>query len=299
MMETGPELRGDAPAKQLGRMSLRGLENAADGFRAGAADLVRMAETAPVGMLARVLLIVSFLFMALPGIDLAVSSWFAGPQGGFPLEADPALNLLRSLNDALILALLATATISLVSAAADRPSRWLMRPYKALFLFAVFAVGPGLVVNITMKELFGRARPREILEFGGDLPFSAPWQVVGGCAGNCSFTSGEAASAAAMLAVGLLVARPWRPVVLAAIALPAAAISLNRIAFGGHFLSDVVLSWLIVAIVMLLIWPAFAAAAPVIDRRVTGSGLTAWRLAKARFEAVRRPVSPPGGVRSA
>lgn len=293
MTEAGHDRRRSELARHVARMASSALENAADGVRVGAADLARMAETTPIGLLARVLFGFSFLFMAMPGIDIAVSSWFAGPQGGFPLQADPALNLVRALNDTLILALLAAAAISLAAAAADRPSRWLMRPYKALFLFAVYAVGPGLVVNLVLKELFGRARPREIVEFGGTLAYSGPWQVAGSCVGNCSFTSGEAASAAAMLAVALIVPRAWRLIVLVAIALPAAAISLNRVAFGGHFLSDVVLSWLIVAIIMLLIWPVFAAAASTIDRRVAGSGVHAWRLVRARLGLARPPMSRP------
>jgi membrane-associated phospholipid phosphatase len=256
------------------------------------AGLADRAETAPVALLLQILFALSFVFMAVPGIDLAVAGWFAGAEGGFPLQASPALNLVRQLNQGLTLALLALAALSLLGAAADWPTRWLIRPYKALFLLAVYAVGPGIVVNLVLKNLFGRARPREITEFGGSLAFSGPWQFPGGCDGNCSFTSGEAASAAALLAVGLIVARSWRPLVLAALALPAAAFSLNRIAFGGHFLSDVVLSWLIVAIAMLLIWPFFATAAASIDRSVAGTGATARQFVIARLGLGRRPASP-------
>lgn len=278
--------------RSIGRNALWGLDSGQAHLRRGGADLLDRAATAPVGLLTRILFGLSFLFMALPGIDLAVAGWFAGPQGGFPLQASPALNLVRQLNHSLTLALLLLAATSVLAAAARWPTRWLMRPYKALFLFAVYAAGPGIVVNLMLKNLFGRARPREIAEFGGDLAFSGPWQMVGSCVGNCSFTSGEAASAASLLAIALLVPRPWRPPVLIALALPAAVFSLNRIAFGGHFLSDVVMSWLIVTIVMLLIWPFFAGSAAAIDRSVAASGEAVRQLVHARIGFGRRPASP-------
>ena len=41
-----------------------------------------------------------------------------------------------------------------------------------LFLFLGLLVGPGLVVNGILKDHWGRARPAEIIEFGGTAHFS-------------------------------------------------------------------------------------------------------------------------------
>ncbi|MCG2663967.1 phosphatase PAP2 family protein, partial [Brevundimonas sp.] len=111
--------------------------------------------------------------------------------------------------------------------------------------------GPGLVVNLVLKGLWGRARPVQIDQFGGDAAFTPVWMVSDACQSNCSFVSGEGSSAAWMVGV-LLVVTPakWRPVVLPLAVVYAFALSMNRLAFGGHFLSDILLSWALTALVM-------------------------------------------------
>lgn len=269
--------------------ALRDGARATPPFLRGAADrFARSAETAPIGLLVRLLLAFSFLFMAVPALDLGVARWFAVAGQGFPLQHDAGLKLLRWLQSAITGALIAATLASLYVAALGLSSGWVMRPHKALFLIAVYAAGPGLLVNGVLKNLFGRVRPRELLEFGGTLDFTGPWQLVGACSGNCSFTSGEAASAAAMLAVALIVPKPVRIIVAVPLAALAVLFSLNRIAFGGHFLSDVVLSWLLVGIVMLLIRAPIFNAAGRIDRAVTGIGIPAWRFAGSRLARLTR-----------
>src|SRR4051812_15476222 len=77
---------------------------------AGFADLAGRAacriETAPAGTLVRLLFVVSFLFMAVPQLDLAVARWFADGAAGFPLQRHPALLLLRQVHHAATIALL-------------------------------------------------------------------------------------------------------------------------------------------------------------------------------------------------
>lgn len=110
--------------------------------------------------------------------------------------------------------------------------------------------GAGLLVNLTLKGLWGRPRPIHLEMFGGDAPYIAPWQITDWCADNCSFVSGEGASSAWMVAAVALMPEPWRRMLLAPVATYAVALSMNRIAFGAHFLSDIVLSWSLVAVVM-------------------------------------------------
>ncbi len=63
------------------------------------------------------------------------------------------------------------------------------------FLIAVLAIGPGLVANVMLKDNWGRARPRQVVEFGGTKHFTPPLVPARECARNCSFVSGEASSA--------------------------------------------------------------------------------------------------------
>ena len=87
-----------------------------------------------------------------------------------------------------------------------------------------------------------------------------PWyDLHGACKRNCSFVSGEASTGFWMVAPASLLPPPLRtPAIVAAFAFGAAA-SLLRLAFGGHYLSDVLLGGLITLIVIeaarRLLWP--------------------------------------------
>ena len=50
-----------------------------------------------------------------------------------------------------------------------------------------------LVVNLFFKNVWGRARPGEILQLGGKENFSPWYQISDSCSTNCSFVSGDAA----------------------------------------------------------------------------------------------------------
>src|SRR5690606_563997 len=63
------------------------------------------------------------------------------------------------------------------------------------------------------------------------------------CQANCSFVSGEASASFWLVAFAFVVPRRWRAGTAIGTLAFALAISINRMAFGGHFLSDVVLAW--------------------------------------------------------
>lgn len=112
---------------------------------------------------------------------------------------------------------------------------------QAVFILLLLLLGPGLVVNVWLKDNHGRARPREVVEFGGKHEFKQFWE--GGDTGkNSSFPSGHASIAFALFS-------PWfvlrdRRRTLARNLLGAGIcwgilVGLVRVAQGGHFLSDV------------------------------------------------------------
>jgi len=128
-----------------------------------------------------------------------------------------------------------------------------------LFLALTMAVGPGLIVNLALKDHTHRPRPVHVEEFGGTLTFR-PWESVdGGCDKNCSFASGEASSGFWMIAPALLTPPPIRGVALALALAFGAAASLLRMAAGAHFLSDVIAGGLVSIVVVLAtrraLWP--------------------------------------------
>ena len=126
------------------------------------------------------------------------------------------------------------------------------------FLAASLTLGSGLIVNLGLKDHSHRPRPVHVREFGGDMAFR-PWdRFDGGCVKNCGFASGEAASGFWMVAPALLAPPPLQwPAVAAALAFGVATSAL-RVAFGGHFLSDVLFGGLISLLVVTAMWRVVA-----------------------------------------
>lgn len=198
----------------------------------------------------------SLFFRLFPEVDLAVSALFYAEGTGFFLAADPLLTLLRNINLVLPHVCVLCALAALLVRSVVRRSRLaalMPPPGHCLFLLCVMGLGPGLLTRV-IKDGFGRARPRETLEFGGDSAFSLPWDLSRACLDNCSFISGESASAAALLSLPLLLPAGRRPMAYAVIAPFAVTVSLSRVAFGAHFLSDVVIAWGVVLTLTSLLW---------------------------------------------
>jgi lipid A 4'-phosphatase len=113
----------------------------------------------------------------------------------------------------------------------------------ACYLLMVLALGPGLLANGLFKSHSGRARPSDVVEFGGDKVFTPPMVFADQCPRNCSFVSGHASFGFAVCALGFLTRRRfWFGVGLASGAL----LGLARVVHGKHFLSDVVFAFFVV-----------------------------------------------------
>jgi lipid A 4'-phosphatase len=120
-----------------------------------------------------------------------------------------------------------------------------------VFLVATLALGPGLLVNGVLKEISHRPRPEQTLEFGGPWAFQPYESFAGQCGHNCSFVSGEASTAAWTLAPALLTPPPARAAAVAAALLFTVATALLRMAFGGHYFSDVLFGALFTFVIVL------------------------------------------------
>jgi lipid A 4'-phosphatase len=116
----------------------------------------------------------------------------------------------------------------------------------ALFMLLLLALGPGLLVNVVLKNNLDKPRPSEVREFGGDFTYAQFWQPgKPGNHSNGSFPSGHAAMAFSVIG-------PWfilrqRHARLGMIFLACGSgwgllVGAARIAQGGHFFSDVLWS---------------------------------------------------------
>ncbi|WP_416409672.1 phosphatase PAP2 family protein [Agrobacterium rosae] len=195
------------------------------------------------------IVLTSAIFAASPELDIAFSRLFFDGQK-FPLSQNTSLQKLRSLTE-LIGAIILGGCLVLIC---YRPLREFLRlRVRDLFVpFIAYGVGTGLIVNSILKQYIGRARPRSIEEFGGSDVFTGVWELSDACHSNCSFTSGEAAGAMAMCSVLILIPKgPARTFAFITMTFLSALLGLNRIAFGAHFLSDVLLSMLIITAIIL------------------------------------------------
>lgn len=205
-----------------------------------------------VGLIGLTLLI----FGIWPGLDLAVTGYFheaSLPGGrGFAVRQIAWIETLRNLiwNGTLLMPL--AALILLGWALWRKTSGWFWG-----YILALFLIGPGLVVNAGFKAYWGRARPSNVLDFGGTAQFTPAWQISDQCVKNCSFVSGEGAGATALTIAVLLILLRYRhrisaPLYRAGQATAIASLGFvgwQRIATGGHFLSDVLLSALLVTLI--------------------------------------------------
>lgn len=194
-------------------------------------------------------------FAAVPALDLWVAGLFYDPARGFWLRDDAVLHRVRSVLMGAVW-VLGLPALALALAAALGRGRYLLGARPWIFFSAGLILGPGLLVNGLLKAYWGRARPDDITVFGGDAQFTPPFQITDQCLKNCSFTSGEAASAATLAMLVLVLAWPRasrlvRGALLASLVPVAMAGSAFRIVMGRHFLSDVVFSILLCALVLL------------------------------------------------
>lgn len=122
-----------------------------------------------------------------------------------------------------------------------------------LYLILAMLLGPLLVVNGLMKEFSGRARPRHVVEFAGNKTFTPAFIISDQCKKNCSFVSGHASAGFYFVALSLLFTGNRRRIIFWSAVAAGGFIGLVRIIQGGHFLSDVIFSFVFVYLTSLLL----------------------------------------------
>ena len=119
---------------------------------------------------------------------------------------------------------------------------------KLIFLYTTILCAELLIINFILKNHWGRARPHQLAEFLGPEKshFTNAWQYSHECIQNCSFTSGHAGMAACTALLAVFLPKAWRPVYLAIAVAFTVLAAFTRMAHGAHFLSDVIISPLII-----------------------------------------------------
>lgn len=245
--------------------------------------LLHFSCIATAAALAAATLFFLVMFSLFPAIDLAVSRVFfaAAPCrpdqpdalmcGAFPARSDTALLYLRQTLQVLPFLMAACLGLRLLVRVIKGHSLFCPRAMAGSCAFWAYIVAVGLLVNIILKDHWGRPRPIETTSFGGEFPFASAGEIASYCASNCSFVSGESAAAFWLLCMVPQLPVSWRPIGFAAAIAIATLTAMLRVAFGAHFLSDVVLAGL----VTLLTFSLLAMAANRISEQ--GLNLSLWQ----------------------
>lgn len=193
----------------------------------------------------------AILFIAFPELDIGASQLFykqgqGGVVPGFWLADSEFLKVFFRLVDDVAQGVLLLSIAIAVFYGLKKHPRFLASAIVATSLL----LGPAIAVNAVFKEHWDRARPRQIVEFGGAKQFTPAWVISDQCSRNCSFVSGHAAAGFSFV-VGYFVSqsRAWLWLGLAFGGLT----GLTRIMVGAHFLSDVVFSFFIVYLIAAIV----------------------------------------------
>jgi lipid A 4'-phosphatase len=182
------------------------------------------------------------VFICLPRLDLAVSDLLHTPQEGFVFRNNAWVLAVDGSVRYIVIALL-LALVSLLAIGFMQQAEAIRRLRRGIvYLFIVLLAGPGLVVNSLLKDHWGRARPDQVVEYGGTLQYTPPFLPANECGRNCSFVSGHAAVPFYFVAFGFLFPRQRRAWIFASIA-AGAVVGLSRMLQGDHFVSDIVFSF--------------------------------------------------------
>ena len=221
-------------------------------------------------------LVIGLLFGTYPELDLKLAALFYDPATqSFPLKLDALASFAR---DAAMWIAWAFALPAIVAVLVKlvRPDRPMLIPGRtATFLLVTIILSAGILTNLTFKSYWGRPRPIMVSEFNGPWQFVPYWDPRGACGKNCSFFSGEGATAFWTYAPAALTPPAWRPLAYAAATLFGVMTSVLRMAFGGHFFTDVAAAGLVTFFVIWLAhgyiyrWPSTRRSDEDIDAALT------------------------------
>jgi lipid A 4'-phosphatase len=208
-------------------------------------------------------LAVGLLFGIYPELDLRLAAWFYdATTQTFPLKLNALAAFARDGAMWIAWGLAMPAIVALLVKLA-RPDRPLLMSGRAIvFLLLTLMLSAGVLTNLTFKSYWGRPRPVVVTQFNGDQTFVPWWDPRGSCERNCSFFSGEGATAFWTYAPAALTPPAWRPLAYVAATVFGITTSLLRMAFGGHFFTDVAAAGLVTFLVIWLVhgtiyrWPS-------------------------------------------
>lgn len=199
-------------------------------------------------------LAVAMLPVLFPQLDIAVAAYF--------LQDNPPVNpaqwqWVEWVNEYTPDTFRSLAMLSLAGwIVASLLPRWRRWSLTLAFVGLSVTLGPGLA-TWAVKEHHLRARPFDVVQFGGTRQFTPALVKTDQCSDNCAFVSGHVACGfffASLMLIDPLRRRWW----LAAGVLGGLTIGLARMSVGAHWLSDALWAFPITLLTSWLVWHVLA-----------------------------------------
>ena len=207
--------------------------------------------------------VIGLTFGFYPELDLKLAALFYDPASqSFPIKTHEVAMFARDAAMWICWAFVLPSIVALITKLIWPNRKLLISGNTIAFLLITITLAAGILTNLTFKSHWSRPRPVMVSEFSGPWQFKAWWDPTGECGRNCSFFSGESATAFWTLAPAALTPPAWRPIAYAGALAFGALTSVLRMAFGGHFFTDVTIAGLVTFLVIWLVhgwifrWPA-------------------------------------------
>jgi lipid A 4'-phosphatase len=197
--------------------------------------------------------VVGLLLIIYPNIDLTISSLFYSEEEGFYLKHNYFVKFIHKFVPYIAMVISLWIVTGIIINHLNTPY---VKTIHLIYLLACLMIGPGLFVNYIFKDNFNRARPSQIVEFGGEKSFTPASIISNQCTKNCSFVSGHAAIGFYFSAFAFLIKR-YRLAILFLSIFFGAGIGFVRILQGGHFISDIFFAGIVVNLVNYILYLVF------------------------------------------
>ena len=214
--------------------------------------IVRNAEAFSCAFGLIMLLMMGYLFYHNAQWDVVVAGKFYESSKGFWVQV-PLIDFLRKAVPVLSIGSLMVIGLGWLYRLIKKESKLGFSHHAAAFLLISLIMGPGVLVNGVCKNGFHRARPHQTAEFGGEKTFTPAFVITNQCKKNCSFVSGDTSIMYFLFAFSLLFPG-WRLAGFAVSLSLGLLVGYGRMAYGAHFLSDVIFSGFLVYLTTLLVY---------------------------------------------
>ena len=193
-----------------------------------------------------IIFFITIIFITIgSSIDIFISSLFYDGKQTFVLQS---FNMITIISRKIFLPLLIIYILILPIITIYFPLKKIYLDFKfsfksILFLWISMFFNLIIVINLMLKNNWGRERPNDILQFGGKDNFTPWFQISDSCLINCSFVSGDASVGFSLIALFFLT----RNIFFFWFALFSGFfLGIIRVLEGGHFFSDIIIAGFII-----------------------------------------------------